>query len=294
MICFFKKLVVPAFMASTTLLYSTQASAQDVDVELQLLIDVSGSVSTSEYNLMMDGYANAFRNDSVQDIILNNSGENFGSIAVQTVMWSSQNLQSTMTDWTLLNSIDSINNYASTLGSMDRAFGGATYLAEGLDYGANLFSDNGFNGTRSVIDISGDGYGYDYLYKDYSFFTGGDTATQRDDVLASGITTINGITLEGTYAQSGDQTLTEWYSTNVTGGDNAFVIAANGFGDFERALVTKLSAEIEGGYIPIEATPANPIDTAPAPILGTGLPILLLLLLYNKFLFIKNRQLSVA
>ncbi|MDG1286202.1 MAG: DUF1194 domain-containing protein [Rickettsiales bacterium] len=273
-----KNFITPASIATIMILHTTTTYAQDVDVELQLLVDVSGSVSSSEYNLMMGGYADAFRNQSVMDIILDNSGDTYGNIAVQTVMWSGQNQQKSMTDWTLLDSVDSIFSYASTLENMNRAYSNATYVAEGIDFGSNLFATNGFNGTRNVIDISGDGYGYDYLYGDYSFFSGLDTATQRDVALAGGITTINGITLEGTYGLSGGQTLTEWYSTNVTGGENAFVIAADGFEDFENALVTKLSAEIEGGYIPIEATPSNPIDTAPVPIAGGGLAGLIMLL----------------
>ena len=155
----------------------------NVDVELQLLIDTSGSISSQEYDLQMRGYSYAFQESSIQDAILDTSDGSYGSIAIQTVMWSSQSRQQTMTDWTLLDSVSSINNYADTLYNMSRPFGGQTYNAEALDYGSVLFSDNGFNGTRSVIDMSGDGYGYDYMYGDSWWFSGGDTADARDNAL---------------------------------------------------------------------------------------------------------------
>ena len=44
---------------------ASTASAVPVDLGLSLVIDVSGSVSGSEYDLQMDGYANAFRSAAV-------------------------------------------------------------------------------------------------------------------------------------------------------------------------------------------------------------------------------------
>ena len=281
---FFRRKPVPqalgclavAGMAATAASSAARAETE-VDVELQLLLDTSGSISSSEYDLQMDGYAFAFRSQEVQDAILDTSGGANGSIAVQTVMWSSRNTQSVELDWLMLDSAESINAYADTLASLSRPFGGATYTAEGLAFGASEFAGNGFNGTRQVIDISGDGYGYDYMYGDYSWFNGQSTAEMRDAALASGIDTINGITIVHDYYQVGDQDLTTWYANDVSGGLNAFVMEASGFGDFGTALKTKLTAEIDGGYVPEGATESlGPVSVQAAPGPGVGLGALLL------------------
>lgn len=261
-----------------TFVCASPALADDtlVDVELQLLLDTSGSISNSEYALQMQGYSYAFQDSGIQDAIL---GGNYGSIAVQTVMWSSQSRQQTMTDWTLLDSAESINSYADTLSNMSRPFYGATYNAEALDYGSSLFSTNSFDGTRNVIDISGDGYGYDYMYGDSSWFSGGETSDARDNALLAGIDTINGLTITYDYAQVGDQDLTTWFAGNVIGGIDAFVLQAGDFTDFRTALSTKLTAEIEGGYVPDGAITQGEVYSAPAPLAGSGLASAFILLL---------------
>ncbi len=273
----FKRMVKPlsaVSLAAGLATFAQGAQAQDtqVDVELQLLLDVSGSISNSEYNLQMDGYAFSFRDQSVQDAILDQSGSSFGSIAVQTIMWSGPSQQSIGTDWTLLDSTSSINDYADTLENMTRPFGGTTYTAEALQFGITEFDNNSFDGTRQVIDISGDGYGYDYMYGNYSWFSGESTSTMRDNALAAGIDTINGITITHDYRAVGDQSLTEWYTNDVAGGVDSFVIEAASFQDFSSALTTKLTAEIEGGYIPEEAVASavqtGPVHGAPGPGIG--------------------------
>ncbi|PCJ96213.1 MAG: hypothetical protein COA45_11325 [Zetaproteobacteria bacterium] len=263
---------------------------EDVDLELQLLIDTSGSISSQEYDLQMRGYSYAFQESSIQDAILDTSDGSYGSIAVQTVMWSSQGTQQAMTDWTLLDSASSINSYADTLYNMSRPFSGATYNAEALDYGSTLFTDNNFNGTRSVIDMSGDGYGYDYMYSDRWWFNGGDTSIARDNALLGGIDTINGLTITYDYAQVGDMDLTTWFSNNVIGGTDSFVLQAGDFADFTVALEQKLEAEIEGGYIPTNAIGPGEVYSAPAPLAGSSLLSLLLLSLYRVVDWTKEKQ----
>ena len=80
-----KKLCQTALCFAAFSTFSANANLM-VDVELQLLTDVSGIVNTTEYNLQRQGYVNAFRNSEVIDSIL--AGTN-GSIAVQYIEWSS-------------------------------------------------------------------------------------------------------------------------------------------------------------------------------------------------------------
>ncbi len=286
----------PAF-ASDELVIDDGSNYTPVDVELQLLIDTSGSISSQEYELQMRGYYNAFRSSSIQDAILDTSGGSYGSIAVQTVMWSSRGTQQAMTDWTLLDSVESINSYADTMYNIDRPFYGQTYNAEALSFGSSLF-DNSFAGTRSVIDMSGDGYGYDYMFGPggayeawgSSYYTGNDTADARDFALENYVDTINGLTITYDYGQLGDQDLTTWFAGNVIGGTNAFVLQAGDFADFTVALAQKLEAEIDGSYIPTNAIRPGEVYSAPAPLAGSGLLSLLLIGLYRLFPSRKETQ----
>ena len=62
------------------LLVSAPAYAlTEVDTELQLLMDVSGSVSASEFNLQLQGYVDAFYSQAVQYAILDTSDGKLGT-----------------------------------------------------------------------------------------------------------------------------------------------------------------------------------------------------------------------
>ena len=65
----------------------------------------------------------------------------------------------------------------------------------------------------------------------------------RYELVAEGVT-INGLPiLEGREAD----TLEGWYADNVIGGPFAFVLPANGYGDFARAIRRKFLVEISMG-----------------------------------------------
>ena len=100
-----------------------------VDTKLSLVIDVSGSVSTSEYNLQMDGYAAAFRSSGVQNLILNGP---LGRIAVNTTFFASS--ATTPTAFQLLDDAASINGYADFLDNATRptGIGTSTEIADGI------------------------------------------------------------------------------------------------------------------------------------------------------------------
>ncbi len=71
-------------------------------------------------------------------------------------------------------------------------------------------------------------------------------AAVRDELAASGVT-VNGLPiLEG---EEGP-VLEQWYRENVMGGPGSFILPANGFGDFGRAIRQKFMIEISGGFPP--------------------------------------------
>ncbi len=211
-----------------------QAQAVPVDLELQLLVDVSGSVDQSEFALQRDGYAAAFRGPAVQNAIFSGAK---GAIAVNMVFWD--DAQFVAVPFTLINDAASAEAFATAIdGLADDTFGG-TVPSAAINFAYPLFSNNGFEGDRLVIDVSGDGAG-----------SSGATAAARDAALASGVDALNGVAI------GGSQGLFDWYVANIQGGTDSFTLQADTFADFEQAIEDKLVREIIGGDVPEPVTAA--------------------------------------
>ena len=231
-----------AMLVASSMGLASQASAIAVDLELALLIDVSGSVDGTEYQLQLDGYGSAFRSTAIQDAIAAGA---IGSIAVETIFWSGESSQQVMTSWVEINDATSANTFADTIEAIARPFQGWTAPGSALNYALGTFTNN-YEGTRNVIDVSGDG----------KQNRGFDTSDARDAALAGGIDTINGITIGN---ESG---LNQWYVDNLIGGTNAFAMHATDFTTFGTAISNKLVREITGTNVP---------EPAPVGLLSLGL-----------------------
>ncbi|AOF86619.1 PEP-CTERM -sorting domain protein [Hydrogenophaga sp. RAC07] len=218
------KKLLASVCGAAALFASTPASAVPVGLELVLLVDVSGSVSNSEYLLQRNGYVQAFQNVSVQNAILASEG---GAIAVTYVEWSSATQQAVQVGWSLINSAASAIAFANDIADETRAFSGNTGVQAAIRYGAGLFA-NGFESLRQVIDVSGDGA-----------CNSGDcsTAYGRDYAINTlGVDTINGLAIGGS-------SITSYYNSDVKGG-GGFVIGVDSFSDFAAAIERKLIKEI--------------------------------------------------
>lgn len=210
--------------AAIPLLFSaSQTSAVPVDLELSLVIDVSGSVSSSEYDLMMDGYANAFRDITIQNNIL--SGDN-GAIAVNTIFFASSAFTTALDSFSLLDSITSINTFADTLDNFVRPGSGGTDIHEGMAKALSLLiADNGFESSNLIMDISGDGTS-----------TTSAVEAQRDAAETNDIV-VNGITI-------GANSIFDFYTNNVITSDG-FAIHATSFDTFGEGIKDKLKIETD-------------------------------------------------
>lgn len=210
-----------ALMATALIGFGSSAHAVPVALELALLIDVSGSVDSSEYALQKGGYVNAFDNAGIQALIAGLTG----GIAVTYIEWSSGGQFSQLVDWTHVTDKTTSESFADAIAASSRAFNGNTGPGSAINDAIPLFTNN-FEGSRLVIDVSGDG----------SENTGDDTSDARDAAVSAGIT-INGLAIGGA-------SLETWYNSNIKGGTGAFVIAVDSFADFDQAIIDKLGKEI--------------------------------------------------
>lgn len=208
---------------------------QPVDLELVLAVDSSSSVSPGEFNLQMQGLASAFRSPDVQSAI--QVAGDLG-IVVAMVQWSDNRKQTVAIDWLMVRDPSSAEAFAREIDNTPRyLIGGGTAIGGAVNFSAHQLRINGFEGRRKVIDVSGDG----------RTNQGSNPARARDDAVAEGIT-INGLAI-----LNEDALVDRHYLANVIGGTGSFVMNADDYSDFARAIVEKLIKEIAG--VPIAALP---------------------------------------
>ncbi len=228
---------------------AAQSQARDriaVDLELVLAIDVSLSVDAEEAMLQRRGYIQAFRDPLVIEAIASGI---LGRIAVIYFEWANSAHTDLIVDWTLIDSAVSAERFAAALARSRPQPAYYTSISGAIDFGAILFEDNGFEGTRQVIDVSGDGPN-----------NWGDlVAAARDRAVGRGIT-INGLPIldegSGPFSRYNIPNLDLYYRDCVIGGPAAFIVVAENFDAFASAIRRKLILEI-AGLSPPEA-PAQP------------------------------------
>ncbi len=214
-------------------------AADDVDVALVLVTDVSRSIDDSEYKLEKEGYAAAFLSGKVLSAI---RGGPAGAIAVAYVEFASAFEVRTVLDWTTIRDEASARDFVARLTAAPRSFWGRTAIGVGIDHAAAMLARTGFETPRRVIDVCGDGTNN----------TGRDVAAARDDAVAAGIV-VNGLAIVNenptswTFAHvQPPGGLPNYYRENVTGGPGAFVLEIRDFRTFGEAMTRKLVAEIAG------------------------------------------------
>jgi len=206
-----------------------EAGLEEVDLELVLMVDASGSVDAQEYRLQRVGYIQAFRDPRVLNAI--RSGY-LRKIAVALVEWTGPFRQTAIADWTVLSDDDSIAAFAARLQESPRVlYGGGTAVGAAIQYGTETIDANRFTAQRRVIDVSGDG----------SATSGPPARLERDRAVAKGFV-VNGLPI-----LTDEPNLDRYYQDEVIGGPGAFMIVAKDFEDFAKAIETKLIREIAGG-----------------------------------------------
>ncbi|MEL7345435.1 MAG: DUF1194 domain-containing protein [Pseudomonadota bacterium] len=213
------------------LLIAAPVAAQDVDLELVLLADASGSMSADEVLFQRQGYAQAMTDPQVVEAITNTA---YGKIAVVYVEWAGN--QAVVLDWTFIEGADTAQAFADALLVPPRQAYGRNAIGAALLEGKRLIEDNDIDGWRKVIDFSGDSA---------RNFSGPPIAVGRAEVIAAGIT-INGLPIDCRVCSSGAtrSDLAQVYEDQIIGGLGAFVVAAQTAEDLSAAIKRKLILEI--------------------------------------------------
>jgi hypothetical protein len=215
-----------------------------IEVDLQLIIatDVSGSVSHNEAFLQRKGVADAFRH---RDVITAIESGNLGRIAVAYIDWSSRFYNQVLVDWTMIDGEAAALEYANTLMRTPRTRGQGTSISDVLEFASAVLEVSPYHSEKQVIDISGDGPNR----------SGRPLLEVRDEVVAKGIV-INGLPVVDPYGWDEFSNLAEYFRGCVIGGSGAFVQAAEGFADFSRAIRRKLVLELSS-IPPEDLAPEN-------------------------------------
>ena len=229
--------------------------AQDleaVDLELALAVDTSSSVSDEEFDLQMRGIAEAFQNEAVIAAI-RATGDR--GIAVSLIQWSDNRSQSIAVDWMLVRDSESAAAFSRQIEAAPRFLvGGSTAIGGALKYATRQIERNGYEGTRKVIDLSGDG----------RTNQGPGPDDLRDLAVAQGIT-INGLAI-----LNEDLYVDRYYRRSVIGGTGAFVMTASDYVDFAESILLKLIREIAG--VPVASKPPQEAPPKNAPLIGRWPP----------------------
>ena len=226
-----------AVVTAAGLVWSS-ARAQDteipVDLELVLAVDVSQSMDYDEHQLQRDGYAAAFRHQDVLDAILFGPR---GRIAVTYMEWGDAYDQVQIAPWTLIASREDAETFATILESERIYPSQRTSISRALLRAADMMDDNGYDGVKRVIDVSGDGPNN----------TGPGVEEARDAVAARGVT-INGlpIMLKEEDSWYDIPNLDYYYEDCVISGPGAFVAPVDDLDQLGATIRGKLVLEIVG------------------------------------------------
>jgi Protein of unknown function (DUF1194) len=232
--------VVLASALTVTLAGRLRAAEAEVDLQLVLAVDASGSVNQRRFELQKQGYASAFRSPRVLNAIRSGISQ---AIAVTMIQWTGPRLQIHVVPWMVVKDEASAEALAAAIETTPRRlFGGGTSISGAIDYARLIvLAQSPFTATRRTIDVSGDGANN----------IGRPASLARDEAVRDGIT-INGLPI-----LSVEPDLDHYYFENVIGGPGAIMVPADSYESFAEAILKKLIQEI--------AVNESGMDNVPAP-----------------------------
>ncbi len=218
---------------------SAPARAEPVDLELVFAADGSGSIDDDELRLQRKGWADALISREVQDGIKDGP---LGAIAVAYMEWGGPQSQVLIVDWHVIRDEASARAFGDRLLAAPRGAYGYNSISNAIDFSVRLAETNAHQGTRRVVDVSGDGPN----------IGGRSLEAARSDALTKGFT-INALAIRrpgGRPGGPGGMPLEDYYGQAVIGGPGSFVEVADETRPFAVAARRKLLTEIAGHPAP--------------------------------------------
>lgn len=217
-LAFASTLAVAGFMASTP--------ASAAVIELALLLDGSGSISSSDFALQIQGYQNVFTDPDFFSSVV--APSQFDTLAVAVWQFAGSTATPEISWMTITNQAEA-TAFGSLFAGITQNSGG-TPMAAAIDAATSSILSNGIGGgadDRSVIDLSTDG----------SPNSESATTTAAQDAEMAGIGGLNALAV-------GPGADVPFLESIVFGPDGGFVETAETFEDFEDTLRTKVGREV--------------------------------------------------
>lgn len=199
---------------------------QPVQIELVLALDSSASVDRQEFQLQLDGLAQAFRDPDIVQAV-----ENLKPLgaAIAVIQWGAPGETRTVLPFTHIADGRDAKAFGFRVSLVRRWMrASSTSISTALDDSRDMLAANAFDGLRQVIDVSGDGPNNSYI----------DIADARQRAQAADIT-VNGLPI-----MADEPALETYYRDHVITGPDAFVEPARDFEDYSRAIREKLLKEL--------------------------------------------------
>lgn len=210
-----------------------RAGAEELDLELVLLADSTGSIDDAEIRFQRQGYADAITDPMVLSAILDNV---YGKIAVTYVEWGNDVSQDVVVEWMVIDGPQAAQDFAQKLMAAPRRAFGRNAIGSALLKGKQLIEENAYTGLRRVIDVSADSA---------NSWSGPPLETARAEVIASGIV-INGLAVLCRHCSGRPvyYDLEAAFAERIIGGPGSFVVSADSSATFADAVRKKLILEI--------------------------------------------------
>ena len=212
---------------------SIAGHARDCRLALVLALDVSSSMDEREYTLQREGLARALTHPDIVGSIVSPH-----PVALYVFEWSSTSKQkSLLSEWLVISSKDDLIKVAEILRTAPGVNSGigTTGLGSALVHASRALEEEP-NCLKKTVDVSGDGRNNVGISprQVYSLFP-------FHDVTVNAL--VVGGEQPGARRKSRDQDLVEWFRKYVLHGPGAFLIFADNYDDFQRAMREKLLRE---------------------------------------------------
>jgi hypothetical protein len=208
---------------------------QEVDLELVLLADASGSIDNAEIIFQRQGYATAITHPDVLGAITSGLLQR---IAVTYVEWGDHTSQEVVVPWTIIDSAETARGFADALLSTPRLAFGRNAIGSAIRKARELIDTNDIRGLRKVIDISADSA---------NSWSGPPVSAMRYEADKAGIV-INGLAILCRSGGCGGRPvaydLEAAFASRIIIGPGSFVITVDEETSFAEAVRRKLVLEI--------------------------------------------------